>query len=381
MYAYEKPDGPADRNRHPRPPTVTPHAPASLVVPPGLPAAATAARLVALQRAAGNTAIARLLGGSGPAERATDRATPDRPLAVQRANSYTDEAATISHYEPKIPTNSAPYHARDLVVRRPRQVAGTVSPTGTKGRPDAPAPWAMVQLAEAYRAARINAEQTSGKHYPHISVGDVWRDLLAGAGADRGHIMGLELGGDDISENIVPQWSFNQQSGPWRKHEKALRASKGATVEFTVNYASDQGSWRKAIIPRSIEYSVVGGPVTTWENAPDDNDLFRSGASPDDHNKALFEFVRTQAPPGTVCTEAKMDEYAFKALADAMARHQDHEAYVKARKANVKPVSQYDARLARITKSHIEKRKRTSLIKKLEASGRIVKKNNKYEIR
>ncbi|MGH8716372.1 MAG: DNA/RNA non-specific endonuclease, partial [Burkholderiales bacterium] len=39
---------------------------------------------------------------------------------------------------------------------------------------------------------------------------------------DRGHIMALELGGPDISQNIVPQYAQWQETGTWRKMETAL---------------------------------------------------------------------------------------------------------------------------------------------------------------
>lgn len=72
-----------------------------------------------------------------------------------------------------------------------RSVMGIVVPTTTKGRPSPPNAYSGTPTGLAY-------------------------------GTDRGHLMGLELGGPDISENIAPQTSLWQQSGGWRYLEKAV---------------------------------------------------------------------------------------------------------------------------------------------------------------
>lgn len=72
-----------------------------------------------------------------------------------------------------------------------RSVKGIVVPTTTKGRPAAPPAYSGTLTGLAY-------------------------------GTDRGHLMGLELGGPDIAENIAPQTSLWQQSGGWRQLEKAV---------------------------------------------------------------------------------------------------------------------------------------------------------------
>ncbi|MGK3983857.1 DNA/RNA non-specific endonuclease [Sorangium sp. So ce136] len=41
-------------------------------------------------------------------------------------------------------------------------------------------------------------------------------------GTDKGHLMALQLGGPDVSENIVPQPSEWQASGCWRELEKGI---------------------------------------------------------------------------------------------------------------------------------------------------------------
>lgn len=72
-----------------------------------------------------------------------------------------------------------------------RSVKGIIVPTSTKGRPSPPAAYSGTPTGKLY-------------------------------GTDRGHLMGLELGGPDIHENIAPQTSLWQQSGGWRDLEKAV---------------------------------------------------------------------------------------------------------------------------------------------------------------
>ncbi|WP_438011973.1 DNA/RNA non-specific endonuclease [Sorangium sp. So ce321] len=75
--------------------------------------------------------------------------------------------------------------------RNARQVHGYVVPCSTWGRLDAPSP---------------NSGFETGKKL----------------GTDKGHLMALQLGGPDVSENIVPQPSNWQASGCWRKLEKGI---------------------------------------------------------------------------------------------------------------------------------------------------------------
>jgi hypothetical protein len=58
----------------------------------------------------------------------------------------------------------------------------------------------------------------------------------AGTPFDRGHIMALELGGPDITENIVPQYGMWQQNarGAWRKMEKAIYDASATTEQVMV---------------------------------------------------------------------------------------------------------------------------------------------------
>src|SRR5262249_32427347 len=75
-----------------------------------------------------------------------------------------------------------------IIPANPRTVMGIVVPVTTAGRPSAPKPFSGVLTGKAQ-------------------------------GTDKGHMMALELGGPDISENISPQSNLWQQSGGWRAIE------------------------------------------------------------------------------------------------------------------------------------------------------------------
>ncbi|GAB3138888.1 hypothetical protein GCM10027290_07070 [Micromonospora sonneratiae] len=374
MHVYEQPDGAEHPSRPLRPASQgTPENPTVRAVTGRQPVAVSAAQLLALQRTAGNAGVVRLLHQQR-------QPAPVVQLAVQRAATYTDEAATISHYLPNPHAYPSAYQARDLPIRRPQKVSGTISPTVTKGRGGAPNPWAVVKLFEAYKAARTAATAPPGTKYPHLSEDDVWRDLLGGAGHDRGHIMGLEVGGDDISENIVPQWSLNQQSGNWREQEKAAVANKTGNIEYTVNYKANSGSWRKVMIPTGIDVSLNTTAFHAWDNAPDANDIARAGTDPGRRLKDLFWFIESRYPKGSICTPDDLDEVVFDALADELADIQDQEQYVAAGgSANAGP-PQHATFLATITKSDIEKKKRKRQIDEMLKARYIRKVGKDYEI-
>ena len=82
-----------------------------------------------------------------------------------------------------------------VAARNPRSVHGIIVPVSTAGRGAAPKPQ--------------SGAATGASH-----------------GTDKGHMMALELGGPDISQNISPQTSKWQQSGGWRAVEvMALRTA------------------------------------------------------------------------------------------------------------------------------------------------------------
>jgi len=83
-------------------------------------------------------------------------------------------------------------HPRVGFGSRPIRVAGLIIPGSTVGtRQPTPSPWAGFQ------------------------TGDL-KDV------DPGHVFALQLGGPDVSANIVPQWSYWQRHGAWRVMETEL---------------------------------------------------------------------------------------------------------------------------------------------------------------
>src|SRR5262249_51265206 len=64
---------------------------------------------------------------------------------------------------------------------------------------------------------------TSGNPDP-LAMG---RHLQNASGWDRGHLIALEVGGPDISENIVPMNSFFNRRGRWKGLERAWRSRMG----------------------------------------------------------------------------------------------------------------------------------------------------------
>ncbi len=88
---------------------------------------------------------------------------------------------------PVIISDNRPGNA-EIRAENPRSVGGIIVPVTTAGRGSAPRPFSGFQTGKAY-------------------------------GTDKGHMMALELGGPDITENISPQSNIWQQSGGWRAIE------------------------------------------------------------------------------------------------------------------------------------------------------------------
>lgn len=259
----------------------------------------------------------------GPAA-AAGRAEPD---TVQRASQYQFENAEVSFYKPgKKSANPLPA-LRDLRIERPSKVTGTVVPTVTKGRKNAPNPKVVFELEEAYQ--REARRQGVKRGLPNDK--DVWKDLFGGAGYDRGHIMGLEVGGDDISDNIVPQWSLNQGTGAWRRIEQALVRTGSGSVEFQVSYDTDHGNYRKVMIPTQIDIYLNGTRFDEWGNKPDFNDLIRAGKDSSDLARH-YTTVREERWKGrpTLTEKEMVDEFAAQVLALNRAEFQAYRDYENA---------------------------------------------------
>lgn len=316
---------------------------------------------------------------AGPAPDAADRVqrAPDpaggdtgNVDAVQRAmNTPELENATVTHFTP---TKAGTGTAQNLTVRRPRRVTGDVQKTGTKGRAAAPNPIAVKSLQKAYKG------QAAANQWKVPSDRDVWFDLFSGAGYDRGHIMGLEVGGGDVSENIVPQWSLNQGTGMWRTIEIALADLDSGTVEFVVHYATSTGNSRSVMVPTRIDIyhsSRPNGTYGSWNNEPDTNDLIRAGHDPRDvfnfYNDAMSDLGHQ---PGDKLSESQMHDFALKALgkdrADMLSQIDYHDKVAQGEKAGDSTAGTHEAGMTRTT---VPSDKRKKLIENYLGLGLVTK--------
>jgi hypothetical protein len=91
------------------------------------------------------------------------------------------------------------------------------------------------------------------------------------AQADRGHIFALELGGPNVTENIVPQWAFFQEHGAWRQMEAAVAAAaRSSTVFYRVDLVYTGGG-RRARFPARfnvLAHTMHAAEVAAFIAAP-----------------------------------------------------------------------------------------------------------------
>ncbi|AWL42304.1 DUF4157 domain-containing protein [Streptomyces sp. SM18] len=331
------------------------------------------------ERDAENNATRVMAGGSTLVEDLGQDVPSADAESVQRI-VMSDEAATLSSFTPS-KAGATPLHG--IPIRRPTTVTGQIKKTGTTGRPGAPNPLAVTSLHAQYRQAVANGQATTS-----LTEADVWSDLFAGAGYDRGHIMGLEVGGVDVCENIVPQWSLNQQSGAWRKIERDLTAaSNGDDVEFSVTYASSTGGYQTVMVPKDISAKVTSRTTgqsnsLTWDNRPDDNDLFRAGVSPEERPEAYEATkIKCQVTTGSVLTEAQMHQFALRAITYAKALARSYRDYERTHaNGSGRQASQFDAYWDKFTLSDVPKKNRTKFIEELVVEGLVTKSQAGYQI-
>ncbi|WP_327695927.1 eCIS core domain-containing protein [Streptomyces sp. NBC_00459] len=289
---------------------------------------------------------------------------------VQRASSTTLENATVTHYQP---TKPGAQHAQNLPIQRPKTVTGPVIPTATSGRGQAPNPIAVKKLHTAYK----NAKGKRGAP----SEADVWKDLFGGAGYDRGHVMGLEVGGSDKTENIVPQWSLNQGTGMWRKIEQALVGVGTGNLTFEVIYETNTGNHRHVMTPIRIDIYLDSHSTTTtyreWTNEPDVNDLMRAGRDPSDAADFYTETKQALGANPTL-TEKQMQEFARSAIAQDKATFLAYKDYEDGSAAGQTPATSSAAAHAQgMTFSDISKDRRDKLIESYIAAGWVTKSGSK----
>jgi hypothetical protein len=101
-------------------------------------------------------------------------------------------------------------HIKFGLIERTTLVTGIIVPQSTKGRKSAPEPMSGFKVSES--------EKVSGT--PIVFARNTGAPDL-----DKGHVMALELGGPDVPENIVPQWSNFQRNGLWKLMENAARVA------------------------------------------------------------------------------------------------------------------------------------------------------------
>lgn len=318
---------------------------------------------------AGDSSNVQVSGRRAPATESAD---------IQRALTHAiDESAHLTRYTP---TKAGAQTLPDAQIKRPKEVKGRVEKTGTAGRPAAPNPLTVTSLHEQYSKA-VSQARTQGNSVPTVSESEIWADLFGGAGYDRGHIMGLEVGGMDDPRNIVPQWSLNQQSGDWRSVEKELvKSNDGDDVVFTIDYASDNGSYQTVMVPTNLSVQVIptktgGQPKTiSWDNEPDENDLFRSGLDPEDP-KIAYKEARDKLghSPGSILNQKQIEDLAFRAVTYLKAHAQTMGDYERGRIAqqqaaqNQQPIpsmppSRLDDHWDRYKKAQVPKKKREQYV-------------------
>lgn len=115
---------------------------------------------------------------------------------------------------------------------RPAALAGGVTPTETGERPTAPPP-----------ICGLNLNKTS---------------------LGRGHIMALELGGPDVSENIVPQYQQWQQTGAWRQME--VRAERTVLPQAVFVVLLEYGNAGNAVTAGLHGIFLDTDPTVYWDD-------------------------------------------------------------------------------------------------------------------
>jgi len=86
---------------------------------------------------------------------------------------------------------------------------------------------------------------------------------------DKGHIMALELGGPDVTENILPQYEQWQENGAWKTMENAVKAVAnglpgGQSLVLVVGV--DYGRPGLPTYVQSLALFGAGQRLTAWED-------------------------------------------------------------------------------------------------------------------
>lgn len=191
---------------------------AKLARPPG-PSSQGAAHqryLLELQRSAGNAAVASLLRGAPAGTRTRDTGAAGSIPVVVLQRDYDAEDFT------KVAPGTGTGPPTFWTGQRPSQVSDRVAATGVPSRG---------------RTATAQAYEQTGPHGPAVNP------LL---GYDGGHLIGLHLGGPNVSDNVVPMFpGFNR--GAWKNMEDATKT----------HIATNHGTYRMNV---TLAYTAATAP-------------------------------------------------------------------------------------------------------------------------
>lgn len=182
-------------------------------------------------------------------------------------------------------------------LKRPVLASGYIYPMATAGRKTAPEP------ASGFR---IGMTKTVPKKALAVSARNSGRVDM-----DKGHIFALELGGPDVPDNILPQFSQFQRNGVWRRMEvEALEKanSTGDLVFMSVAIVYGSASTvSRALVPSGFIVSLyvdgAGGrslhKTYTIENRQDaTDDRVGLQKDPDVDPYDAMEVIYGDAPAG-----------------------------------------------------------------------------------
>jgi hypothetical protein len=143
-------------------------------------------------------------------------------------------------------------HVSGKDIERPVKVSGLVFPTTTQGRQNAPEPSSGMKVGIKWKEVGSETTRNTG-------IVDM----------QKGHLMALELGGPDISSNIVPQFGNWQGNGAWRRAEKrVLELAQAAEargykirIDVDVTYKEykdlSQGTMKGLLIPKHFKITAT----------------------------------------------------------------------------------------------------------------------------
>ncbi|HEY4306706.1 MAG TPA: DNA/RNA non-specific endonuclease [Gemmatimonadaceae bacterium] len=86
---------------------------------------------------------------------------------------------------------------------------------------------------------------------------------------DKGHIMALELGGPDVTENIVPQYQHWQETGAWKQMENTVKQAAATLAGPARMIMVVEIAYGRPNLPTYATSSVnfcAGQRLTAWED-------------------------------------------------------------------------------------------------------------------